>query len=403
MNIFKKLYCRTFQTIFKIALPILPYREPKILKTNNEVVETLNKENIQNILLVTDKGIRGLGLTKKLEETIKKAKLNLFVYDDVVPNPTTQNVADCLNVYNTNNCQGLIAFGGGSVMDCAKATGARVARPKKTINKMKGILKVIKKLPPLIAVPTTAGTGSETTLAAVITDSETRHKYAINDFPLIPKYALLDANLTTGLPKHITSTTGMDALTHAIEAYIGRSTTKQTRSCAMFAVKTIFENLEEAYNNGSNFEARENLLLASYKAGVAFTKSYVGNVHAIAHTLGGKYNIPHGLANAIILPYILKLYGKTIYKKLFKLGVHAGLFDNTISYEDGAKKFINKIEEMNKNMGIGTSIKEIQVEDIPELAKTAEHEANPLYPVPVMYTAKQFESIYYQIKDGKLN
>lgn len=403
MNFFKKLYCRTFQTVFKIALPILPYREPKILKTNEEVIKTLKLENIENVLLVTDKGIRGLGLTKKLEETIKKAKLNLFVYDDVVPNPTTQNVAECLEMYNKNNCQGLIAFGGGSVMDCAKATGARVARPKKPINKMKGILKVIKKLPPLIAVPTTAGTGSETTLAAVITDGETRLKYAINDFPLIPKYALLDASLTTGLPKHITSTTGMDALTHAIEAYIGRSTTKQTRSCAMFAVKTIFENLEEAYNNGANIEAREKLLLASYKAGVAFTKSYVGNVHAVAHTLGGKYNVPHGLANAVILPYFLKLYGKTIYKKLWKLGVHAGLFNAETSYEEGAKKFISKIEEMNKNMGIGTKIDVIKKEDIPELAKTAEHEANPLYPVPVMYTAKQLESVYYMIKDGKMN
>ena len=255
MNFFKKIFCRTYQGVFRIMLPFLPYREPKILKTNEQVVEVLKQQNKKNVLLVTDKGIKSLGLSSSLEEAIKNSDINLFVYDNTVPNPTTDNVAEALQIYKQNNCQALIAFGGGSVMDCAKAVGAKVARPKKSLSKMKGVLKVGKKIPLLIAVPTTAGTGSETTLAAVITDSKTRHKYAINDFPLIPKYALLDAKLTVGLPKHITSTTGMDALTHAIEAYIGRSTTKQTRKCALFAVKIIFENLVEVYNNPQNLEA----------------------------------------------------------------------------------------------------------------------------------------------------
>lgn len=395
MNIFKKMYCRTYQGIFKMMLPVLPYREPEILKTDSEVVEVL--KGIKNVLLVTDKGIRGLGLTKSLEDTLKNEGFNVFVYDGTVPNPTTDNVAEALKIYKGNNCNALIAFGGGSVMDCAKAVGAKVARPKKTLKQMKGVLKVGRKLPLLIAVPTTAGTGSETTLAAVITDSETRHKYAINDFPLIPKYALLKPELTVGLPKHITSTTGMDALTHAVEAYIGRSTTKKTRACALSASKAIFENLVEAYNNGQNMVAREKLLKAAYEAGVAFTKSYVGYVHAIAHSLGGKYNLPHGLANAIILPYVLKVYGKKIYKKLWKMGIYAGLFDNSISYEEGAKLFISKIEEMNRLMNIGTKINEIKEEDIPELAKTAEKEANPLYPVPKLLTSKELEEIYHQI------
>ena len=234
MNIFKKFYCRAFQTAFKLALPILPYREPKIIKTNEEIINLLKENNISSILLVTDKGIRGFNLTKSLEEIIESSGIKLSIYDAVVPNPTTDNVAECLDMYKQNNCQAIIAFGGGSVMDCAKATGARVAKPKKSLSQMKGVLKVRKRLPLLIAVPTTAGTGSETTLAAVITDSQTRHKYAINDFPLIPKYAMLNADLTVGLPPHITSTTGMDALTHAVEAYIGRSTTKQTRNCALY-------------------------------------------------------------------------------------------------------------------------------------------------------------------------
>ncbi len=396
MNIFKKFYCRTYQTVFKIMLPFLPYRQPKILKTDADVLKVLKEHNKNNVLLVTDKGINDLGLTKSLEEELRQGDINYFVFDETVPNPTTKNVDDALKMFKDNKCEALIAFGGGSVMDCAKAVGARVARPKKTLGQMKGVLKIGKKIPLLIAVPTTAGTGSETTLAAVITDSETRHKYAINDFPLIPSYAMLNAKLTVGLPKSMTSTTAMDALTHAVEAFIGRSTTKQTRRCALSAVKKIFENLPVAYSDGSNLQARENLLIAAYEAGVAFTKSYVGYVHAIAHSLGGKYNTAHGLANAVILPYVLKSYGKAVYKKLWKMGVHAGLFDKTVSKQEGAKIFISKIEKMNKDMNIPCHL-DIKKEDIEELAKTAEKEANPLYPVPVLYTASDLEKIYYQI------
>ena len=398
MNIFKAGFCRLYQGVMRLMLPILPYREPKIIETNEDLVKTLKELNHNNILLVTDKGIKNLGLTQKIEDEIKKANLNLVVFSEVVPNPTTQNVADALKIYKENNCTALIAFGGGSVMDCAKAVGARVARPNKPLSKMKGILKVGKKIPTLIAVPTTAGTGSETTLAAVITDAETRHKYAINDFPLIPKYALLDANLTLGLPAGLTATTGMDALTHAIEAYIGRSTTKRTRKCAMEAVKLIFENLPKVYLDGKDVEARQNMLKAAYLAGVAFTQSYVGYVHAIAHSIGGKYNTAHGLANAVILSYILESYGKKIYKKLYKLGLYSGLFAEETSIETGARLFIEHIKEMNKEMNIPKHLPEVKLEDIPELAKTAEKEANPLYPVPVLYISKELERIYIKVK-----
>lgn len=399
MNIFKKAYCRVFQGVFRIALPILPYRQPKILKENKDVVSILKQKSIQKVLLVTDKSIRGLGLTKSLEDELIEGELQIFVYDDVVPNPTTDNVAEALKIFKENNCQAIIAFGGGSVMDCAKAAGALAVYPKKTLGDLKGVLKVRRKIPFLIAVPTTAGTGSETTLAAVITDSQTRHKYAINSFPLIPSVALLDAKLTVGLPKHITSTTGMDALTHAIEAYIGRSSTKETRKYALLAIKDILTYLPVAYNDGKNLEAREKLLIAAYNAGVAFTQSYVGYVHAIAHSLGGKYNIAHGYANAVILPYVLKAFGRKIYKKLWKIGLFAGLFDKNTSKEDGAKILIEKIEEMNSQMNIPSKIKEIKNEDIAQLAKIAEKEANPLYPVPVLFTAKQLEKIYFEIKE----
>lgn len=400
MNLFKKFYCRTYQTVFRIILPILPYREPVLLKSNTEIIDVLKKHKKTSVLLVTDRAIRNLQLTRSLEVEIQANNIKLTIYDGTVPNPTTDNVAAALQLYHTNQCDCIIAFGGGSAMDCAKATGARVAKPKKSLAKMKGILKVGKKIPLLIAIPTTAGTGSETTLAAVITDSTTRHKYAINDFPLIPSYAALVPELTLGLPPHITATTGMDALTHAVEAYIGRSTTKQTHAYAERAVKDIFANLLTAYQDGNNITARTKMLDAAYYAGVAFTQSYVGYVHAIAHSLGGKYNIPHGLANAVILPYVLRKYGRKIYRKLWRLGLAANLFDKNTPEEVGAKIFIQTIDDFNYAMGISTSIPEIQDQDIAELAKTAEHEANPLYPVPVLWTTKELIEIYQEVKNG---
>ena len=211
-------------------------------------------------LIITDAGIRSLGLTKRLENALTAADIPYTIYDKTVANPTTTNVQEALALYKKNNCDALIGFGGGSSMDCAKAVGARIAKPKQSLAKMKGILKVHKKLPLLIAVPTTAGTGSETTLAAVIVDAQTRYKYAINDFPLIPRYAVLDPKVTLSLPPFITATTGMDALTHAVEAFIGNSTTYATRKDALMAVQLIFENLDTAYHDGKNVNARRDML-----------------------------------------------------------------------------------------------------------------------------------------------
>lgn len=284
-------------------------------------------------------------------------------------------------------------------MDCAKAVGARAAKPKQSLAKMKGILKVRKKLPLLMAIPTTAGTGSETTLAAVITDAETRHKYAINDFPLIPRYAVLDPKVTVSLPPSITATTGMDALTHAVEAFIGNSTTYGTRQNALLAVRLIFENIDTAYRDGKNIDARRNMLHASYYAGCAFTKSYVGYVHAVAHSLGGEYNVPHGLANAVILPLVLESYGESVHKKLHKLAVAAGISDPETPISESAERFIQAIKEMKKRFGIGDHIPEINDVDIPKLAHYANKEANPLYPVPVLMDSSELEGFYYRLMD----
>ncbi len=399
MNQCKKLYCRTFQTAFKIALPFLPYRKPKIVGSVKGLPEIIKKRKCDTVLIITDAGIRKLGLTDRLEKTLSTNDIKYVIYDKTVANPTTVNVDEAMKLYLAEGCNAIIGFGGGSSMDCAKAVGARIAKPKQSLAKMKGILKVHKKLPLLIAIPTTAGTGSETTLAAVITDAETRHKYAINDFPLIPKYAVLDPKVTLSLPPSITATTGMDALTHAVEAYIGNSTTHGTRKDALLAVKLIFENLDTAYNNGSDIEARRNMLKASFYAGCAFTKSYVGYVHAVAHSLGGEYNVPHGLANAILLPFVLESYGESIHKKLYRLAVEAGIADKDTPHDEAAAKFINAIKDMKKRFGIGDTVKEIQEEDIPKLSHYADKEANPLYPVPVLMNAKELEQFYYQLME----
>lgn len=321
------------------------------------------------------------------------------IYAKTCANPTTDNVYEALELYQENACDAIIGFGGGSSMDCAKAVGARAVKPRQSLAKMKGILKVHKRLPLLIAVPTTAGTGSETTLAAVITDAQTRHKYAINDFPLIPRYAVLDPKVTLSLPPFITATTGLDALTHAVEAYIGRSTLSDTRRDAKKAVRLIFENLDTAYRDGQNIEARKNMLKASFYAGCAFTKSYVGYVHAVAHSLGGEYNVPHGLANAVLLPTVLEHYGPAVYRKLHKLAIEAQLADENTPHKEAAEAFIQAIQDMKQRFGIGNTIPEIREEDIPKLSHYADKEANPLYPVPVLMNAQELEVFYRSLME----
>lgn len=397
MNIIKKIYCRTFQTVFKLAIPLLPYRDPKILNSIEELPDEFKKKHIATVMLVTDAQLRSL--TGPLENLLPENGIKCIVYDKTRANPTVGNVEEALQIYKENNCEGLIAFGGGSSMDCAKAVGARVACPNKPLSKMKGILKIGRKIPFLAAIPTTAGTGSEVTVTAVITDEKTNYKYPMSDFPLIPKVAVLDPKVTFTLPKSLTASTGVDALTHAVEAYIGRSTTIKTRYFSKTATKLIFENIEKAYKNGYDEDARRNMLMASHLAGGAFSRSYVGYVHAVAHSLGGAYNIPHGLANSVLLPVVLKRYGPKVYKKLKELAVAAGLASEDDSAELAAKSFISQIEQLNARLDIPTTLKGIKAEDIPELAKRADKEANPIYPVPVLWNAKELEEFYYDVME----
>lgn len=397
MNPIKAIYCRSVQAVLRAALPVLPYREPQVFHSCGELSTVFQKENIRRVLIVTDAGIVRSGIAAQLEAVLDEDDISYTVYDQTRPNPTVVNVEQALSLYRRYRCQALIAIGGGSSMDCAKAVGARLARPGTPLGKLKGTLRILRPLPTLIAIPTTAGTGSETTLAAVITDTQAQHKYVMNDFVLIPKYAVLDARLTLSLPPHLTATTGMDALTHAVEAYIGRSTTRQTRQEALEATRLVFANVERAYRNGKDYEARSNMLTAAYRAGIAFSRSYVGYVHAVAHSLGGQYNIPHGLANAVLLPYVLESYGSCIHRKLHDLAVAAGVASPQEEDAGAAAKFIRAIRQLNARMGIPETLEGIRPEDIPVMAAHAEKEANPLYPVPRLMTREELTFFYEQV------
>ncbi|MCQ2597671.1 MAG: iron-containing alcohol dehydrogenase [Treponema sp.] len=394
MNIFRKAYCRTFQTIFRIAIPVLPYRDPVIIDSFADLPAVLNQKGKKRPLIVTDAGIVKFGIIKPLIENLEKSAISYSIYDKTNPNPSVLNVEEARELYLKDGCDCLIAVGGGSPMDCAKALGGRIARPRRNVTKMKGLFKIFKPIPLLIAVPTTAGTGSETTLASVITDTETHYKYVINDFFLIPSYAVLDPVTTYSLPPHLTATTGMDAMTHAVEAFIGRSTTKETRKNAIEAVKLIFENLETAVKEGNNENARRNMLRASHLAGKAFTVSYVGYVHCVAHSLGGQYMTPHGLANSVLLPYVLEAYGDVINKKLAKLAEAANIVDSGDDEKTKARKFITAIQELNKRIGIPTKIEGIKEEDLDVMATKADKEGNPLYPVPVLMNKEELKELY---------
>lgn len=390
---------RLFQIIMRVGSYLLPWRSPELLVGQNSLSELpafLKRKGILSVLIVTDQGIAALGLMDGLLAGLKDEGVSFSVYDKTVPNPTIDNIEEALKMYKQNGHQGIIAFGGGSPMDCAKGVGARVAKPRKTIPQMKGLFKVLKKLPPIVAIPTTSGTGSEATVAAVVTNPKTQDKYALMDISLIPRYAVLDPLLTVKLPPHITSTTGMDALTHAVEAYIGRANTKQTKKLALDAAKLVFENLYEAYSNGGNIEARANMQMASHNAGIAFTRAYVGNVHAVAHALGGFYGVPHGLANAVVLPYVLEYYGQSVYKPLAELWDATGQ-----GGEDDAQKsklFISAVKTLNERMSIPDKISGIEEKDIPKLAEHAYKEANPVYPVPVIFSREDFAKIFSMIR-----
>ena len=393
MRFIDKAWYRSFQMGMNIGSRALYWRKPILVSgegSSKNIAPLLKGHDVSRVMVVTGRHV-GKSLAPAILESLKAAGIEYYHFSEVEANPSTTTVFKIREAYRDNYCNGFLAIGGGSPMDAAKAAAARLARPDKPLSQLAGLLKVRRRIPPLIAVPTTAGTGSETTIAAVVTGSD-HHKYAISDLCLIPRYAILDPALTVGLPPHITAETGMDALTHAVEAYLSRFyNTKQTRLLAENAVVAIFTHLERAYHDGASLPDRAAMLQASFDAGAAFTRASVGNVHAIAHTLGGLYGVPHGLANAVLLPLVLEDYGKAAYPRLARLAALVGLKGE--SDESLAKAFIAEIRAMNTRMGIPDRFNCIREEDIPLMATWAAQEANPVYPVPVIYDEARFARV----------
>lgn len=387
--------CRTYQAVLKLGNYFLGYHMPDYIEGPGcvcKLPELLQKAGIRSVLLVTGPNITRRGLNRGLMDALDAAGIAYTVYNDIGANPTSDMVEAGVALYREKDCEGIIAFGGGSPMDCAKAIGARIARPEKTVAQLQGLLKVFRKIPPFYAVPTTAGSGSETTVAAVITDSTTHRKAAIMDPHLIPRCTVLDPELTVGLPPFTTACTGMDALSHAVEAYTNHTyNTALENDLARQAVRLIYDNLLTAYRDGSDLAARQNMQKAAFFAGRAFTRGCVGYVHAVGHTVSGLHNVAHGLAMAVLLPKVMRQYGPAAHRRLAELADVCGIGGSDEG--EKANAFIDWMEQMNRDMGIPEHLDMIEPDDIPQMIAWAMAEGNPLYPTPVIWREEDFRRL----------
>lgn len=398
LTVFK---CRANSKIMEQALPLTDamFPGPKVVSgadSAKKIPEVLKELNVNKVMIVTGPTV-GRTIVPPIAENLERHGIGYTIYDQVEANPSVKTVEAIRAQYLENGCDGFLAIGGGSPMDAAKAAAARVAKPNTPIGKMAGLMKVMIKVAPIVAVPTTSGTGSEVTMGAVISDHDERHKYAIMDPNLVPKYAVLDPKLTVSMPKFVTATTGIDALTHAVESYVTWAyNNNASNRNAEEAVVKIFRNLKRAYEDGNDLEAREAMLIASYKAGLAFNHTGVGYVHAIAHAMGGIYNTAHGLANAVIMPIVLEDYGTAVHPQLAHLAEITGV-KTTGSDAEKANAFIAAIRQMNREMGLPTGFDFIEQKDFPQIIKWALAEGNGIYPVPVIYNEARMRHVLNRI------
>lgn len=370
-------------------VPVLFMGTGKIL----EVPALLKLSGITRALIVTDKSLVSLGLLAPLLARMEESGVQYVVYDDIQPDPTYTTANNGLALCQKNKCDGVVAVGGGSVLDTAKAISVSATNGKPP-QALAGQFKVKKPGLTLIAVPTTAGTGSEATLAAVLSDSVTHSKSTIVDPKIVPAIAVLDPALTVGLPPHITAATAMDALTHAIEAYVSGYATPQSRYYSEISIRLIYQNLEQVYKCPTDIAGRENLLLASFYGGLAFTRTYVGYVHAFAHNIGGKYGIAHGLANAVLLPQVMRVYLPHCQEEFSKLAKIVGLSD--------AASFVESLVHMGKAVGIPSTLEKFPASAIEEIRKAAFAECHGTYPVPYYLTARQADELLLTVANKNI-
>ncbi|WP_031481250.1 iron-containing alcohol dehydrogenase [Maridesulfovibrio frigidus] len=333
-------------------------------------------------LLVTDKGITAMGMTQQIVDILKAEGMDCVVYDETIPNPTDKNVADGVKVYKDSNCDALISLGGGSSHDCGKGVGLVVANGG-TIHDFEGVDKSTKPMPPYLAVNTTAGTASEMTRFCIITDTSRKVKMAIVDWRVTPGIALDDPLLMMGMPPSLTAATGMDALTHAVEAYVSIIATPITDACAEKSIRLVSEHLRAAVANGQDINAREGMCYAQYLGGMAFNNASLGHVHAMAHQLGGFYDLPHGECNAILLPHVEQHNLIANLDRFCDMAEWLGADVSGMSKRDGAEACLTAIRQLSKDVGIPDGLialgerygKKVSEKDIPTMTANAQKDA----------------------------
>jgi alcohol dehydrogenase len=378
------LFFRLVMFVIKQATKVLNIRQPELYTGDGaalKLCEAIHRSGARKLLIVTDAMLVKIGLLDGIRAKLDELSIEVVVYDGVLPDPTIEQIETGVEMFKRENCQAILAVGGGSSIDAAKVIATRATNGYR-IAWMAGLLRVLRKPAPLHVIPTTAGTGSEVTIAAVVSDPAQQRKFAIMDPKLVPLTAALDGALMTGLPPHITAATGMDALTHAVEAYISRNATRETDREALSATRLIMENLPRVMRDGGDLEGRQNMALASYQAGAAFTKAGVGYVHAISHNFGARYHVPHGLANAIVLPYVLDYSKSACQARLADLAEAAGLKQGGETDAALADRFIAHVRALNAEFGIPTKVEKLQAGDIPAIVGAALREAHWTYAVP---------------------
>ena len=373
--------------VIKVVSKLLPDRVPLTLLgpgCSADLCASIAQVGVSKLLVVTDAMLVKLGIVGTITDALDKNGVRWCIYDGVEPDPTFDHAEAGLAMVRREGCDAILAVGGGSPMDAAKVIAA-AATNDKPMRKLAGLFKVRKPPLPLFAIPTTAGTGSEATLAAVVSDPITHIKQFVVDPKLLPLMAALDPLLMVGLPPPVTAATGMDALTHAVESYVAVTSTPQTERYAAAAIKLVFANLPRAYSEGSDLEARKAMAMASYYGGIAFTRTSVGYVHAIAHTFGAYYGTPHGLANAIVLPHVLEFSAATAGRRMAQMARMLGIE----GAGDEARAFIDAVRGLMGRVGIPPTLEALKPNDIASIAKQAVAEAYMNYPAPRYMTATQ--------------
>lgn len=379
----------------KIGAAVIPYRWPRVFEGDEPALDLCRYivgRKHRSVFFVTSKTPVRTGLIDPLVARLRQGGVTVTVYDEIRPDPSIEAIELAVAELKKQGCDAVLALGGGSVIDAAKVISAR-ARNNKSILKMTGMFRVSRGMLPLYAVPTTAGTGSEVTMVAVVSDLAKQRKLPLVDPRLMPRAAALDGTLMTGVPADITAATGMDALTHAVEAFISKNAAARTDVLALEATQLILANLEAAVSDGSNVAARQALARAAYLSGKAFTQAGVGYVHAIAHNFGGLYHIAHGRANAIILPYVLDFSLPKCARRLSTLAVACGVGSRQSDPESNAQQFIARIRQMNSSFGMPEAVAELKVTDIPRIARAARQEARFTYAVPRYMSRAQCEDV----------